>query len=64
MSCKHRWTLHPPNQNHQYKCLNCSAIGHINSRTQKVEAYRCMKPGCNADAVETVDGVRLCLRHK
>lgn len=63
-SCNHNWTLYPPNQRTQYKCLKCSALGFFENHTHKIKAYRCMKPGCNEDAVANVDGVRLCIRHK
>lgn len=63
MSCKHQWTLHPPNQHNLYKCLNCGAIGVMNTRTQRVGAYKCMRRGCIRDAVTTVDGARYCAEH-
>jgi hypothetical protein len=62
----HHWTQYPPNQKHYYKCLDCSAIGWLDTRPRpfRVIAYKCMRRGCDEDAVIIVNGVRLCLEHK
>lgn len=61
--CFHKWTLYPPNQHNTYKCLNCGALGVLNTRTQKITPYKCMKPGCTMWATERVDGARYCTTH-
>lgn len=63
-TCKHTWQLYPPNQHTEYKCVKCSALGFFENHTHKIKPRKCQRQGCIEDAVDKVDGVRLCTRHK
>lgn len=71
MTCEHEWTTHPLPQA-EFKCIKCAALGHWEGNRFKdrkefygrILPYTCQRRGCNEDAVEVVDAVRLCIEHR
>ena len=63
-TCRHNWQLHPSSQRIDYKCTKCGALGFFENHTSRIKERKCERKGCNAVAVDKVNGVRLCARHK
>jgi len=63
MTCKHEWTTHPLPQA-EFKCIKCAALGHWEGNRLEILPYSCQRLGCDEDAVEVVNAVRLCIEHR